>query len=167
MRCARRDHRVEKSLTPDPGTPLPTETLPNRLLEMLLALLGPENVEAEPGQLEVVSRTSIPYQEIPAIAVYPISTEQVQVVVRLAREFDVLVWPVSTGKNWGYGEKTACYPGGMPKQSAARRTRNNDRGLIAGRPCPARARRAIPTTRMKPNKRNGGSGQAEDPGTRV
>ncbi|MCM8579332.1 MAG: FAD-dependent oxidoreductase [Candidatus Accumulibacter sp.] len=36
-----------------------------------------------------------------------------QAVVRLAGEFDVPVWPVSTGKNWGYGEKSACYPGGI------------------------------------------------------
>jgi len=88
-------------------------SLPDDLLEKLLALLGPENITTEAGELEAVSRTCIPYQEIPAVAVYPISTEQVQGVVRLAREFDVPLWPVSTGKNWGYGEKTACYPGGI------------------------------------------------------
>ena len=87
--------------------------LPAGLLEKLQAHLGPDNVQSEPGQLEVASRTCIPYRELPAVVVYPDSTRQVQVVVQLAREFDVPVWPVSTGKNWGYGEKTACYPGGI------------------------------------------------------
>ena len=87
--------------------------LPAELLEKLWSQLGHDNVIVEESQLEVVSRTCIPYREVPAAAVYPASAEQVQAVVRTAREFDVPIWPVSTGKNWGYGEKTACYPGGI------------------------------------------------------
>lgn len=87
--------------------------LPAGLLEKLWSQLGHDNVTAEGGDLEVVSRTCIPYREVPAAAVYPVSTEQVQAVVRTALEFDVPIWPVSTGKNWGYGEKSACYPGGI------------------------------------------------------
>jgi 4-cresol dehydrogenase (hydroxylating) len=67
----------------------------------------------EGRQLEAVSRTCIPYRETPAAVVYPGDTEQVVAVILAAHEFNVPVWPVSTGKNWGYGEKTACYPGGI------------------------------------------------------
>ncbi len=67
----------------------------------------------EAAQREAVSRTCIPYRELPAVVVYPTSVGQVQAVLQIAREFDLPVWPVSTGKNWGYGEKTACYPGGI------------------------------------------------------
>jgi 4-cresol dehydrogenase (hydroxylating) len=89
------------------------EQLPAGLLEKLRAHLGSENVIVEDGQLEAVSRTCIPYRELPSVVVYPTGAGQVQVVVQIAREFDIPIWPVSTGKNWGYGEKTACYPGGI------------------------------------------------------
>ncbi|MDN5751875.1 MAG: FAD-binding oxidoreductase [Nitrosospira sp.] len=89
------------------------KTLPVALVEELQEQLGRDKVIVEVSELEMTSRTCIPYGETPAAAVYPISAEQVQIVVRLANAFNVPIWPVSTGKNWGYGEKTACYPGGI------------------------------------------------------
>ena len=83
------------------------------LQERLRAVIGKDQVVADDVGLELVSRTCIPYRNLPGVAVFPSSAEQVQAVVGLAREFDVPIWPVSTGKNWGYGEKTACYPGGI------------------------------------------------------
>jgi 4-cresol dehydrogenase (hydroxylating) len=71
------------------------------------------DVVVDADALERISRTCIPYREIPSVAVFPYEREAVQAVVRVAREFGVPVWPVSTGKNFGYGEKTACYPGGI------------------------------------------------------
>lgn len=88
-------------------------TLPEALIEELQIHLGFDNVIVESGGLEIISRTCIPYKEVPAVIVYPTSTDQVQAVMRHAAVFRVPVWPVSTGKNWGYGEKTACYPGGI------------------------------------------------------
>lgn len=38
-----------------------------------------------------------------AAAVYPGSTEDVQTVVRISRECAVPLYPISTGRNWGYG----------------------------------------------------------------
>lgn len=89
------------------------KSLPAPLIERLQALLGHEHVVVEAGPLDLVSRTCIPYRETPAAAVFPGSTAQVQAIMQAAREFDVPIWPVSTGKNWGYGEKSACYPGGI------------------------------------------------------
>lgn len=96
-------------------TALPPDriSIPGALLEQLEARLGRDNVVSDAEPLEAASRTCIPYREAPAAIVYPRSTEEVQAVVRIARDFDVPVWPVSTGKNWGYGETTAAYPGGI------------------------------------------------------
>jgi 4-cresol dehydrogenase (hydroxylating) len=87
--------------------------LPTGLIDRLAAAIGRDNVQAEAAEVELVSRTCIPYREVPSAAVYPRSAEDVSRVMALAAEFDVPVWPVSTGKNWGYGEKSACYPGGI------------------------------------------------------
>lgn len=83
------------------------------LFQDLIAAIGRDNVMIDAEQVDIVSRTCIPYRQIPSAAVFPNDVGQVQAVMRLAREHDVPVWPVSTGKNWGYGEKTACYPGGL------------------------------------------------------
>ena len=89
------------------------QSLPVALTVQLRQLLGEDQVILEQDELEIASRTCIPYRESPGAIVYPINTEEVQAVVRLAAKFNVPIWPVSTGKNWGYGEKTACYPGGI------------------------------------------------------
>ena len=90
-----------------------SKTIPAELLERLQASLGVNNVVVDDDSLEVISRTCIPYRQLPAAAVHPATTEHVRAVILLAREFDIPIWPVSTGKNWGYGEKTASYPGGI------------------------------------------------------
>ena len=90
-----------------------TEIVPIELIETLCAAIGAEQVVSDTEGVDLVSRTCIPYRELPAISVFPTCVEQVQAVVRIAAEFGVPIWPVSTGKNWGYGEKSACYPGGI------------------------------------------------------
>lgn len=89
------------------------ELVPVDLIEKLNAELGAEHVVFDEQGVDLISRTCIPFRELPGISVFPDSVEQVQAVVRIAAEFDAPIWPVSTGKNWGYGEKTACYPGGI------------------------------------------------------
>lgn len=89
------------------------ETLPASLLQRLREVLGDDGVVVAASSLEMISRACIPHCEIPDAAVYPADIEQVQTVVGLAQQFNVPLWPVSTGRNWGYGERTACYPGGI------------------------------------------------------
>lgn len=89
------------------------QPLPAELIAVLQAQLGKDHVILEYGELEMASRTCIPYQKVPAAIVYPATVEEVQIILQVAAKFSVPVWPVSTGKNWGYGEKTACYPGGI------------------------------------------------------
>jgi len=44
-----------------------------------------------------------PEEPIPSAAVAPDSVEQVQAVVRIANEYKIPLWTISTGKNLGYG----------------------------------------------------------------
>src|SRR5262245_1879794 len=92
--------------------PLASDTI-HEIVGALTRALGEANVVADAARLEQISRTNIPYREIPEFVVYPTCTEHVQEVLAVARRHGLPVWPVSTGKNWGYGEKSACYPGGI------------------------------------------------------
>ena len=84
--------------------------------QVVLALrqcLGEEHVVCEADSLEKVSRTSVPNRHLPEIVVYPSSPDEVQVTLVEANKHQLPVWPVSKGKNWGYGSKSACYTGGI------------------------------------------------------
>lgn len=79
----------------------------------LLSILGPEGFVADPVEIELRTRTCLPMRTTPSYLVYPADVAQVQAVVHVARRFEVPIWPVSTGKNFGYGEKSAVYDGGI------------------------------------------------------
>lgn len=79
----------------------------------LTEIVGANGILVEPAKVELETRTCIPFREIPDCIVYPDSTEQVQKIVSLAQALKAPIWAVSTGKNWGYGEKSACYRGGI------------------------------------------------------
>lgn len=87
--------------------------LQDRLLTTLRSILGEDGLRADPQSVEAVTRTCVPFRTVPSAVVYPRSAEQVQAVVRACAEADVPLWPVSTGKNWGYGERSATYDQGI------------------------------------------------------
>lgn len=60
------------------------------------------------------SYTPDPYgKHVPVGAVCPENVEQVQAIVKIANQFRQPIWPVSTGKNMGYGMTTTAAPGQM------------------------------------------------------
>jgi 4-cresol dehydrogenase (hydroxylating) len=68
-------------------------------------VLGPEYVVTEASRLkQAATATFHSYQCIPAI-LYPQTRAQLQDCLRIASENAVPVYPVSTGKNWGYGSR--------------------------------------------------------------
>ena len=83
------------------------------LLDGLTEILGKDGLLHTSEEVELETRTCIPFREIPDCVVYPHSADQVQKIVTLAQELKVPIWPVSTGRNWGYGEKSAVYKGGI------------------------------------------------------
>jgi (+)-pinoresinol hydroxylase len=42
-------------------------------------------------------------ERVPSAAVAPANVEEVQAVVKIANQYKIPLWPVSTGKNLGYG----------------------------------------------------------------
>lgn len=70
--------------------------------------LAPDRVEHDDETLDRWARTTQDRGTRPCCVLYPTSTEEVQAVVRVAAKHGVTVYPVSRGKNWGYGD--ACAP---------------------------------------------------------
>ena len=83
------------------------------LLAELLDIVGPEGLVADADGVEASTRTCLPFRTLASAVVRPATAEQVQAVVLAAARADVPVWPVSTGKNFGYGEKSAIYEAGI------------------------------------------------------
>jgi hypothetical protein len=52
-------------------------------------------------------------EKIPSIAIAPASTEEVQAVIRICNEYAIPVYPVSTGKNLGYGGSAPVLSGSV------------------------------------------------------
>src|SRR5271168_2623100 len=68
-------------------------------------VLGRESIVTEASRLrEASTATFASTQRIPAI-LYPQTRKQVQDCLRIASENGIPVYPISTGKNWGYGSK--------------------------------------------------------------
>ena len=60
----------------------------------------------DPTALAIAGRATIPDPKQPGAIVFPTTVEETSTVVKLANEFQVPVWPVSKGRNWGYGSAT-------------------------------------------------------------
>lgn len=83
------------------------------------ALLGPDRVCVDPVELaQVNTATFATHAQAPAI-LKPTSREQVAACLRIASRHQVPVYPVSTGKNWGYGSAVAPQHGCMLLSLAA------------------------------------------------
>jgi 4-cresol dehydrogenase (hydroxylating) len=79
-------------------------------------VVGDEWVFADPEAVTPwkKSYTPDPYgKHVPVGAVCPETAEQVQAIVKIANQFRQPIWPVSTGKNMGYGQTTTAAPGQM------------------------------------------------------
>ena len=73
--------------------------------------MGEEHVCTDPSVLRAVERTTFrTTQRVPGV-IYPGIREEVQECVRIANRYRVPVYPVSTGKNWGYGSRVPVTDG--------------------------------------------------------
>jgi len=70
--------------------------------------LGFENVATDEETLQKYARTTGDKGTKPLAILFPISTVEVQKIVRIANLYALPVHPISRGKNWGYGD--ACAP---------------------------------------------------------
>lgn len=85
---------------------VPAQT--EQAIQSWLEALGDSKVLYDPVTLEKYGRTTQAKAPQPCCVLYPVSTEEVQTITRIASEHGVVVYPISCGKNWGYGD--ACAP---------------------------------------------------------
>ena len=73
-----------------------------------ITTLGEEAVACDRESLGKYARTTQAKATRPCCILYPETTEDVQAIVEIASDHGVPVYPISCGKNWGYGD--ACAP---------------------------------------------------------
>ncbi len=75
------------------------------------ALLGPSGVETG-ADLERYARSSATTSgESPRAVLFPKSTDEVSAIVEIAARYVIPLYPISCGKNWGYGDARPSGPG--------------------------------------------------------
>ena len=82
----------------------------------LRAIVGDEWVFADEASTVSYRKSEIPDlrgEHIPSGAVAPANVEQVQAILAVANRYRLPLWPVSTGKNMGYGMATPASSGQM------------------------------------------------------
>lgn len=83
-------------------------------MDAFRTVVGAEWAFADTDSVIPYSKTYIPdpqHRYVPVGAVAPATVEQVQEIVRIANKFKQPIWPISTGKNMGYGSAAPATPG--------------------------------------------------------
>lgn len=100
-------------------TALPEKMSKSRFKKALQALrdiVGDDWVLADEEHVISYEKKFIPdptNRHYPSGVVAPASTEEVQAIVRVANQYKLPLWPISTGKNMGYGQATPATSGQM------------------------------------------------------
>lgn len=68
-------------------------------------IVGPDNICRETDALDLASTATYPTEGKVVGLVAPANTEQVSACLEVAQKYKVPVYPISTGKNWGYGSR--------------------------------------------------------------
>ncbi len=75
------------------------------------AALGPERVTRDGAELEQANTATFATKALAPAILKPANREQVATCLRIASYHQVPVYPVSTGRNWGYGSRVAPHSG--------------------------------------------------------
>eukprot|EP01032_Pedospumella_encystans_P001620 gene1620-1879_t len=73
------------------------------------ALLGAQRVLDDDPTLAAYASSTASWSTLPAAVLRPHTRGEVEALVRIAAARRIALYPVSTGRNWGYGD--ACAPG--------------------------------------------------------
>jgi len=75
------------------------------------AVLGQENVTTQAGELRAAETATFPTgHRIPAI-LRPGNREEISECLRVAARFQIPLYPISSGRNWGYGSRAPAASG--------------------------------------------------------
>lgn len=75
------------------------------------SVLQQSQIESDKNSLDQCERTTLPAGTRPSCVLYPESVEDVQNIVKSALMHGDKLYPLSRGKNWGYGDKCAVGDG--------------------------------------------------------
>lgn len=90
----------------------------NRAISRFRRAVGDEWVFTSDEDIALYRDAYSPYwgeaeERLASAAVAPASAEQVQAVMRIANEYGIPIYPISTGKNLGYGGSAPVYSGSV------------------------------------------------------
>ncbi len=94
----------------------------NRLQQALaecIASMGPERVCLDATELTHANAATFATQAVSPAILKPADREQVAACLQIANRYRIPVYPVSTGRNWGYGSRVAPQTGCMLLSLAA------------------------------------------------
>ncbi|MET0982651.1 MAG: FAD-binding oxidoreductase [Telluria sp.] len=83
----------------------------NEALEAMAAVVGPGHLASDDATRERYARSTAALPVLPLAVVRPGCAGEVAQLVRIASRYALSVYPVSTGKNWGYGDACAVGAG--------------------------------------------------------
>lgn len=94
---------------------MPSAARVQRGLSAFARIVGSDHVladqEGRRGYQDAFSPSLDPMAQLPVGAVAPATVEEVQAIVRVANELGLPLWPISRGKNFGYGGAAPRIPG--------------------------------------------------------
>lgn len=90
---------------------LPFDILPTQLVEGLRNVVGDAHLMLQDRTDNFYNATTGPRRTYASAVVRPADAGQVREVLRLARAEGVGVYPISRGRNWGYGDAAPVQPG--------------------------------------------------------
>ncbi|KWV48481.1 4-cresol dehydrogenase [Bradyrhizobium macuxiense] len=91
-----------------------TKTAFAKAVEAFRGVVGADNVIVDLDRLVPYAKIMIPEDEKlhqPSAVIIPLSVEHVQSVVSLANQYKTPLWPISTGRNFGYGSAAPATAG--------------------------------------------------------
>ena len=80
-------------------------------LAAMAVVVGPGHLASDSGTRERYARSTAALPVLPLAVARPGSADEVAQLVRIAARFALAVYPISTGKNWGYGDACAVGAG--------------------------------------------------------
>ena len=75
-------------------------------LEAIEKIVSARYVKRSSADLDNAGKATIPAPKRPSAVIYPCSAEEVAEIVKIAKQYELPLWPCSKGRNWGYGSAT-------------------------------------------------------------
>lgn len=82
--------------------------LTNSITQEFISILGKQYVLTQESDIISYSRSTLSHGTIPSAILEPSSKEEIIKIITIASNNNLKIYPISTGKNWGYSD--ACAP---------------------------------------------------------